>query len=254
MKAEEYKKYLQLIADDKLDDAINFRRSTMPKYIYKFYPLYSKSGRGKIDKRTFDTLRDNKIWCGKIEYFNDPYEGIGHYYGVDKEVEVRLASFLRVAAFAEDADSNISMWAYYTNSHKGFCVKYEVLDNRYLYDINYIEHRKSQTELWIDAIMKKSMGMSTEKEQLLIYEKYLTKHISWSNEKEYRIMLATETQEKYGRAVTCERIGLRPVKIYAGIDCSKNAKKRLNSISVKLGCGAISECAISDNEFVLINE
>lgn len=254
MKQADYDHYMNLISEGKLDEATEFRRKIMPQYIYKFYPLYSKTGRGKIDIRTFDTLGNNCIWCSKIEYFNDPYEGIGHYYGFDKDVETRLAGFLRIASFADDAAQNISMWAYYANNHKGFCVKYEVVEDRYLYDVTYIEQRKSQAKLWNDAIIKTSKGLPTEKEQLLIYEKYLTKHVSWSNEKEYRIMLATEANEKYGKLVKCESVGLKPVKIYAGLECTEQNIKRLNRISLKLGCGTVGRSSVSSSEFIMFKE
>lgn len=255
MLSNDYEKYLNMVSENRLDEATDFRREIMPKYIYKFYPVYSKTGRGKIDERTFNTLKEDKIWCGKIEHFNDPYEGIGYYLkDLDREMEMRLADCLRIASFTENAASNISMWAYYANNHKGFCVKYEVVNNKYLYDVNYIENRQSQKELFLKAVRKNNKGQSTDKEKLLIYEKYLTKHISWSNEREYRIIFATESDEEKGRTVTCEKLGLKPIKIYAGINCSNEVKRMLNSISLQLGCGELSECSISDNEFKLINE
>lgn len=250
----EYKKYIELINEDKLDEATDYRRAIMPQYIYKFYPLYSKTGRGKTDRRTFATLRSNQIWCSKIEFFNDPFEEIGYYYEMDRDVEIRLASCLRISSFAADAADNISMWAYYANCHKGFCVKYEVTDNSYLYDVSYISQRRSQVDLWNDVIYKTSKGQSTQKEQLLIYEKYLTKHMSWSNEKEYRIILATNTKEPYGKLVKCESVGLEPVKIYAGLHCTKENIKKLNSISRSLKCGDIARCTISGSEFILFDE
>lgn len=254
MREEDYKKYIKMISEGKFEEATDFRRATMPRYIYKFYPLTSKSGRGQIDKRTFDTLQHNQVWCSKIEHFNDPYEGIGLYFEYNKKTEAKLASILRVACFAEEAKSNISMWAYYANNHKGFCVKYEVIDNSKLYDINYIEQRKSQKHIWIEALKKTMVGCSTEKELLLIYEKYLTKHISWKNEKEYRIIWATDNDDKYGRLAKCDDLGIRPMEIYAGVQCSDKAKKRLDSISIRLGCGHIKECSISDSEFLVLNE
>ena len=254
MKDADYKRYMQLISENLLDEATDFRREIMPRYIYKFYSLTSKTGRGKTDKRTLDTLENSEIWCSKIEYFNDPYEGIGYYYELDREIEIRLADFLRIASFTEEAASNISMWAYYANNHRGFCVKYEVIDNSKLYDVNYIELRESQKKLWIEAMKKCALGIATDKEQLLIYEKYLTKHVSWSNEREYRIIWATERDDEKGRSVKCDEIGLKPVQIYTGINCSSASKKRIAHISRKLGCGEVVECAIDENKFVLLNE
>ena len=254
MRTEEYKKYMELISENKLDEATDFRRDIMAKFIYKFYPLTSKTARGKVDKRILNTLRNNEIWCSKLECFNDPYEGIGLYFEENKDTERRLADILRVACFTENAATNISMWAYYANCHKGFCVKYEVLNNEKLYDVNYIEHRESQKEIWNDALRKTMRGESSVKEQLLIYEKYLIKHVSWGNEKEYRIIIDTEEKDQYGRTVKCEELGLKPVKMYTGINCSNEAKKILNTISLQLGCGQIAECCVSDNEFVLLKE
>jgi len=254
MKQEDYLKYINLIIENKFEEAVQFRRSFLPNYIYKFYPLYSKTGRGKRDKRTFYTLEENKIWCSKLEHFNDPYEGIGYYFEVSKDTEINLAGCLRVASFTEEAATNISMWAYYTNNHKGFCVKYKVMSNNSLYDVNYIVKRRSQAQLWLEALRKTSRGEATEQEQFLIYEKYLTKHISWKNEKEYRIIVATEVEDIYGRAVDCDRVGLEPMKIYAGIECTEENKRRLRAISKGLGCGDIGECAINECEFTLLNE
>lgn len=254
MEQHDLTRYYNLIDEDKLDEATDFRRRRMPKYIYKFYPLYSKCGMGKIDRRTYKTLKSNQIWCSKMECFNDPYEGIGYYYVSDKDIEKRLSSCLRIASFTENASSNISMWAYYANSHKGFCVKYEVVDNSYLYDVNYVEQRVSLDDVWKSAISKHSKGLPTDKEQLLIYEKYLIKHISWQNEKEYRIINATNEEHKFGCEFDCETIGLKPVKIYAGLNCTEKNQKMLENISTKLGLGAVGKCQESATEFILIDE
>ncbi len=256
MKKTDYEKYMDLISKDRLDEATDFRRETMAKVIYKFYPLYSEDGSDEKDVRTFNTLKNNQIWGSRMEYFNDPFEGKGLYFDKDKDVETRVARCLRIASFAENAATNISMWAYYANSSKGFCVKYRVLDKSNLYDVNYISERQSQSQLWEDARIKTSQNKSTENELLLIFEKYLTKHISWSNEKEYRIIKDVEdaeTDEK-GRLFDCEEVGLKVEKIFTGIECTEKNKKTLNCISLSLGCGEIVESAMSETKFLLFDE
>lgn len=248
-----YEKYMDLVYRGNVDEATDFRRSIMSKTIYKFYPILSDDGSHSDDQRTFATLKNNQIWCSKLSGFNDPFEGVGYYLNdLDEEMEHRWSECFRVACFTENAASNISMWAYYANNHKGFCVEYAVKNNQYLYDVNYIEFRESQVPIFMDAVHKKFLGQPTEKEEVLIFEKYLTKHVSWSNEKEYRIIYATEEFDEKGRLLSCNELGLEPRKVVAGIKCPDEIKKELSEISLHLGCGELKECRISNNKFKLI--
>ena len=249
----DYEKYIGLVCNGEINEAIKYRRDIMPRTIYKFYSIMSEDGMCERDQLILKTLGRNQIWCSKIGAFNDPYEGVGYYLNdIDAEMERKWADCLRIASFTENASSNISMWAYYANNHKGFCVEYDVIENRFLYDVNYIEFRKSQSDLFMEAVRKKFLGESTEKEELLIFEKYLTKHISWSNEREYRIIYAIDSNDESGKCFSCNEIGLKPHKIYAGINCSDKVKNLLTEISLNLGCGRLRECNISNNEFKLL--
>lgn len=243
----DYSKYIKMVLDNRIEDAIEFRREKIPQYIYKFYP--------DNDKRKITSLRNGKIWCSKIGQFNDPFESTGYYFEEPYlQTEKNATNLLLITCFAEDAASNISMWAYYANCHKGFCVKFEVLDKEFLYDVNYIKDRISQN-LWLSKAQKKLMNNeNADREMMLIYEKYLTKHYSWSNEKEYRKIMASNEAVDKGREYSFDELKIKPVKIYAGINCNKGMKKELNSISKKLGCGDILDCCVSDKEFLIIKE
>lgn len=253
MNRNELEKYLKIVSEDKLDESIKFRRNKMPEYIYKFYPLPESDELTENFDKKIKAVENNQIWLSKLKYFNDPYEGIGLYSDKYIKLEEGLPDVLRIASFSTEAKNNIAMWAYYANNHYGFCIKYKVLDNSYLYDVNYIEKRICVDDLiWKKMINNAISGKSTEKQKLMLFEKYLTKHISWSGEKEYRIIVESE-EDNRGVLMKCEKIGIKPVKIITGINCSEKYKEKLKDISGKIKCGSIEKCRVDKTEFIMFD-
>lgn len=72
--------YFELIECKKIDEAIEYRASLVPEYIYKYVALSDDITTNNLK---FSTLLNNQIWVSSIQCLNDPYEFSGMY--INKE-------------------------------------------------------------------------------------------------------------------------------------------------------------------------
>ena len=107
------------------------------------------------------------------------------------------------------------MWAHYTNSHKGFCIKYTLDDNVAIRDdaahiflaieeINYI----SQIDLTADLQMKEAL---------------LVKSKEWEYEHEVRAILFNPNEKKMVTVVKAPKMSA----IYLGLRCSSSDRQKM---------------------------
>jgi len=129
--------------------------------VYKF-----RYGQGDAFKYALYGLRKNYFWASKIEDLNDPFESMvgtrgfdrgvsligelfnAHQEDIDnlKEGMLDLKDRREVGIFAlSKSVTNELLWAYYGDSHRGFCIEYELDDlmikrghvGRYKIDVKY---------------------------------------------------------------------------------------------------------------------
>lgn len=119
----------------------------MPQYLYQYR---------KFNENTLSALINDKMWLAHPSTFNDPFDSTYYYEEVtvedckrhfpnktkteqevqdfNKRVKDRLskifAKFFVTCFSATSNPDNVLMWSHYTDSHKGFCIKYKVLDNK----------------------------------------------------------------------------------------------------------------------------
>ena len=156
------REYLELLDKGKLEAAEAVRLKSIPDYLYKFYPL-SSFGYGQNDLRTFRTLSSGSIWLSSLQKYNDPFEGIGMYFDSNKlkemgisleivqEMEDKFTSQLATSSFTTELN-NIAMWAYYANDHKGFCIRYRIINKKVFYKMHYLEKRIPLYQILLKAI------------------------------------------------------------------------------------------------------
>ena len=214
-------------------------RLYIPDTVYKYYSLDVSE---KRDEENLDTLYKGKVYMSEIKGFNDPFDGRAFFYN-PKELEniERLkhcggrliddfSEFVRVSCFTGNGVQSMPMWAHYANNHKGFCVAYDVKDSMdlksCLFPVQYTNQRLDISSEMVKQAQKlvKSIDKTHQKGDLvtmledktLIYLPqllYNLKHTSWSNEKEYRCIIASN-------AKGMPFIDAKPKAIYIGRDCS----------------------------------
>lgn len=268
-----YQVYVDFLANDMPQEAILYRSSFSPKYVYKFYSLYKDDN--LLNNSKIETLRDNKIWFCKALNQNDPYEFQGMYLdderlaklGIPDGIKTLCSSLLEtldqnfaVASFTTRMHDNMPMWAYYANGFQGYCVKYSVLPECLIYNVMYETEKIPLYELVWDAVqlalLHGSKGTSKELQSAIaiLQEKHFIKHKSWEHEQEYRMIEKLARSTDMGCSIPCSEIYLKAEEIYAGVRCSEYHIERLNDAAKALGIGPVKKMILSKEQYILVEE
>ena len=218
-------------------------RLYIPDAVYKYFSLDVND---KRDKENLETLYNGKVYMSEIQGFNDPFDGHAFFYNPRELESVErlkhcggrlvddFCDFVRIACFTGNGVQSMPMWAHYANNHKGFCVAYDVKDSldlrSNLFPVQYTDQRLDISSEMVKQALKISESFDETgqkgdlvtmlEDKTLIYLPqllYNLKHTSWSYEKEYRCIIASNTKGM-------PFIDANPKAIYIGRDCSdKNA-------------------------------
>lgn len=271
------KHYCQLLEQRKSKEALEYRVSFTPNYLYKFYWLNEIENEVKDKKlidsneQKFSTLKNNQLWFALPKYQNDPYEFKGMYLereqlyamgvqseGID-EVEKKFQN-VPICCFVANSSTNMPMWAHYANNHKGYCVKYKV-HNKYaarsvIYEPNRIPIATIFTN-FITAAKKLDEGIGKIEDvqfySNILQEMMFIKHESWSAEKEFRIVYPTEQPIKRGVYAGVKDVGLEVSEIICGYKCSEEHISKLAQIAETLGVPC-TKCKLSETDFTVYDE
>ncbi len=136
--------YLQLLSEEKMDEARKVRFSTIPNKLIKFIWL----DESEKDEEKFLPLQRDEIWFAQKDLLNDSYGYKGMLLDRKKMSETGFPpnviekyqtlfdfSDYGVTCLSSNNIDYLPMWAYYTNNHKGFCAEYEVIKGLYLRSI-----------------------------------------------------------------------------------------------------------------------
>lgn len=247
-----YDKYLNLISEEKYEEATEYKASCIPNTLFKYYTL--DDNEKKNDLR-FSTLKRGEIYLSTLEQFNDPFEGKAFVFKDDTSAPKwlqkndcqnfidQINSNARICCFAnpEEKHQNMPMWAYYANNHRGFCVEYDMnaLQKKFLYPVSYDPQRVIGNAFMANLIMsiiemiKDGKDSSQMPGDVSVYNHlaYLSltcKHISWKHEKEVRALVPLQ----YGKFFPAV-----PSKIYIGMNCSLEHEQTLLNIGKNfVGC------------------
>lgn len=159
--------------------------------------------------RDLKTLKTNQFWSSSIEYLNDPCETITDKTNIQK-IQHWVARKMGVASnenieFLNQNNEEVFnlgekmgifslsnthldelLWAHYSNSHKGFCIEYdldklvETEGEKAIYSMP-VKYRNKPPKIWLIDVLRNSYDKIIEK-----YGFYKSKR--WGYEKEHRIV------------------------------------------------------------------
>ena len=257
----EEEKYARLLAGDKIEEAKRYIIDTIPDYIIKFFSLTDKNNVVKkdieLDEKKLTTLETNCNWFCKSIYQNDPFDMRMFYvdeknYTVDKkyidkskEIVEQLRDAFLLCSFTGNSVDDLSMWANYSNNHKGFCVKYKVNRKELINRIFYYDKINDTTVLQLH-LLDSFQGMLNGEQNSDEVEKFRyinmmllnIKHCSWNHENEFRVLYPADLNGN-GQNINNNVVGLKPEAIYVGLNCIKEYERRLKIISQKLDCNCL---------------
>lgn len=229
----DYKKYMQLTNDEKKDEAEHYKSGFIPDSVYRFFPLQTDK-----DNLILETLSEGKVHLSLFKDLNDPFDGDAWYISrelsskgldVDKlhKQLLEMRSEMRICCFTENDNNNMPMWAYYANSHKGFCVEYCIDEKmkKYMFPISYVDYKLCFDMKKLLNIWGETTASPIQRRQMHeVFLSNVVKHKSWYMEKEIRLI---EFKEYFT---------MQPYNIYVGKDCSDSQRDILVQIAHKLGC------------------
>ena len=101
-----------------------------------------------------------------------------------------------VACFTDRNDS-IPMWSFYSDSHKGFCVEYEIdrLMSPHLLPVIYSDERISSDDMVKEALYRKGSNFDERTIRKTLMFTILHKSMEWQTQNEWRLVLTPEYLE-----------------------------------------------------------
>lgn len=278
----------------------------------KLYKFISLSNDVELNAKKINDLKNGSIWFSTYNALNDCFEGRFIYNSAnllekiyDDEMDYDYIIFNTIKNMIHETNVILSltendytcmpMWAHYANNHSGFCVEY-LFDDKYFKvntfgterkakNVDYINEKIKFTHLdeIYDRIIKTKEYTDSDFFDMCNYdmETLFKKHISWSYENEYRIVIKEiipfniyqiyhaihpnggiigyirdhcvklkeeilDLHTKKGVIKDINKVGLKISKIFTGIKCSGRYILELNQISNHLGCGNIDLMYIDD--------
>jgi len=241
-------------------------RKELPRKIYKYYQLSDDS---TGNKRRLDSIRNNTIWASTCFEFNDPFECQYLYLneidllemGITNPEEAKklwdsimgqIQQRITTICFTKNPN-DMPMWAHYANEHKGFCVEYEVDNDKNLYPVFYSQNRMKAQSLFIELIYcffnkdNNGKGLSALLKYIMLTSAFKDK--SWESEHEIRAIFINSIDDmtSKGRLFDCNTIGVHPTKIFIGAKCSSEHEEELVEIANELQI-TYQKCMLSNNE------
>lgn len=173
------------------------------------------------NENDINALKNGQIWLANIKNVNDKFEGqleiiydkvelnFEFLRDIMKDtVESRLdemLSYFYLACFSESVLKD-TMWSYYANNHKGFCIEYYFDSFESPYFIFPVIYKKTK-KIDIDNLDESAM-----------YKNLLTKYSDWSKENEWRIIIPFYDEKTKGKVIK-QPI---PKAIYMGVDIERD--------------------------------
>lgn len=252
-------------------DVLTHWRKIFPQRVFKYFPLDISEA---IDKRNIETVMNNQIWSSTCKGFNDPFEGHFMFLSpadyVDmglpenaakawKDIIDEVIKHITIVCFTQNPN-NMPMWAHYANNHHGFCIEYEILEAEHFYPVIYIDKRLRSKNLFLDLFYYLLRENSTPEEKVTVLEHTMLlsafKHRDWKYEREVRAIFMNSINEisNNGKLFKCDEVGLKPVKIYAGVNCSQKNQAALQEAVKQLNI-CYQKCdIINDEGFSVVKE
>ena len=231
----------------------------LPQFVYRMRP---------INRFLFDSLINGEMWFSNPSDFNDPFDcdinmtftdslqsSIQHYFNTYlrkhftvKELEgfnqtnishsefekllnkvaKKVAQRKGIACFMSNCD-NLLMWAHYANSHKGVCLKFDILeDTEFFSPAKKVIYTKDYPEY----------NYLKDKNDF-VNHMFFTKSNEWTYEGEVRVLKIKKDNYKFNNKCFKELI--------FGCNVTENDKKTVTKIVRQYYPNAIIKQAIKNN-------
>ena len=236
-------------------EAVKYKNSFVPSSLYKYSPLFSKTDTyyQEENNRRLKSLTEKQLWVSNYKNLNDPFEFKALFlererikqYGWnidDLEKCLELAkTLIQIGCFSNYGVSHMPLWAHYSNNHKGYCVKYKLLDKTAIYPVLYVEHREPTATIptRICSEFIKSYKKNEEPSQdffrhlIYLYISFTAKFKHWEYEDEFRVFNIKANVEK-GTLLSFAETNMEIEKIYLGLNCEY--KEEIKQIGKTIGC------------------
>lgn len=265
--------YMQFIFNREFEKADEYRRSNIPKKLYKFVYLndvpkcINECEYENVNNRKIKSIVDNKFWVSTYDNLNDPFELKSIFieeekikkYGYPVELVKEVLKIHReylIGCFTTNLTNNLPMWAHYANNHKGVCVEYKVLSPNFFYPVIYEKGRHLFNKIcmnFLSLAFKDMKGIITEEQKndlelygQLLFHNTTIKDKSWEYEDEYRYIIpkiAFDNKEiKGGTLLNTTTMGIEISGIYVGMCCEEKYKNRLIEVAKALGIKIYQMC------------
>jgi hypothetical protein len=153
------------------------RLVALPKYLYKYFSLNHYS---------IDSLEKNYLHLSNPKDFNDPFDcnrnlieeeqkELHEWQYVEKLNDI---SDIGMACFSENGLEPL-LWSHYTNSYKGFCIKFNVE--------SLLKSQSASTSL-NRVLYSNSPKVISQKHPFSSYYRYILKLNNWNYEREWRLL------------------------------------------------------------------
>lgn len=275
--------FLSLLENHKFSDALKYTHDCVPDHLYKWYALNSYNDiseeeahrRKESDELRFKSLVNQQNWFDTRFKQNDPFDmalyeldydklkekGLENYIEIYENVINLLRDNILLCSFCDSEINNLPMWANYANAHQGYCIKYRILNKKIFFKILYepkiIKVYHFIFELVHDAVVsydQKHLTNNTANLRDMLYLLNNCKHKSWEYENEYRCLYPIIDGEMKGQNVSNATIGVEPVEIYIGINCSDENKERLIQLAHNVLNCKVNMCKLSKTKFLDFEE
>ena len=260
----------KLIVEGKIEEAFVYQASFVPDYLYKYYALVDDEEK---DERKFKSLRERSNWFAPSIMQNDPFDMKVAFFDERKAIENGLSdneveqikhifydfqNRSLLCSFADTNEQNLPMWAFYANDHKGYCIRYKVMDKMNFHMIMYEKKR-----IPIFALGKELLALNDKmngnfdifqtriKNSIILMIKLLSiKHVSWKHENEFRLIIPGDEPTNKGKNIENISLGIEPTDLYLGYKCSEHNRGCLIKICNENLCCKVHQANISKQCFL----
>ena len=152
---------------------------------------------------------------------------------IDEMISAQMTPFKKigVACFTDRNDS-IPMWSFYSDSHKGFCVEYEIdrLMSPHLLPVIYSDERINSDDMVREALYRKGSNFDERTIMKTLMFTILHKSMEWQTQNEWRLVLTPEYLENKNPL----KVG-RIKKVFLGAKMPEHEQKVITEICQRKG-------------------
>lgn len=241
---------------DTFMEIYKYTRLYIPNVLFKYFSL---SDCIELNDMKIETLRNQLLHFAEIRTLNDPFDSKAFFYNPESLKSIKrlkkcngrfiedFSDFHRITSFTSCGTSSLPMWAHYSNNHQGYCIVYDMTDERNVrilantFPIQYTNVRvdltvfmKSQVEkicAEIDSHISKGCQVISLSDPSMVFIPQLLSYIknsTWSYEQEFRCSIGKVDKQTHV-------LPAFPKEIYIGLNCSEYYAERLTEIGRELG-------------------